>query len=67
MENTAMSNNCICRFCQKSVMWDSLLPAEISDRLNDLSALRLLTGELKEETQELIEVINLSKTVGRLS
>lgn len=46
-------------------MWDSVLPAEMSDRLNDLNALRLLTSELKDETEELIEVTNFSDTAGR--
>ena len=67
MENATLANNCVCHFCQKSVMWDSLLPAEMSDRLNDLNALRLLTSELKEETQELVEVINCSNIARRLS
>lgn len=47
-------------------MWDSLLTAEMSDRLNDLNALRFLTSELKEETQELIEVIHIRELVGHL-
>ena len=46
----------ICQFCKTCVTFDSLLPIELSDRLNDLNALQALTNELKIETMELVEV-----------
>lgn len=55
MEFAATSSDCVCKFCKKSGR-ENLLPVELSDRLNDLNALRLLTYELKNETMNTIEV-----------
>lgn len=55
MEYAASSSDCVCKFCKKSGR-ENLLPVELSDRLNDLNALRSLTCELKNETMNIIEV-----------
>lgn len=50
------AGNCCCQFCRNEVAWDSFLTVELSDRLNDLSALNELTNDLKNEAAEYIEV-----------
>lgn len=53
LDQSVDGNNCI--FCRSRVE-ESILPIELSDRLDDLKALVYLTNQLKDEANNLLEV-----------